>query len=108
MTRGPGRLTGPKRDLWLAWYVTVAFYGLYSVIFFGLSFDGDVIPPPGTHLQDADGKDVGDIRSAARSPRLGGVALGMVRHEAVTGAVLIAQWSAGSVPVVVQGLPFPL
>ena len=37
MTRGPGRLTGPKRELWLAWYVTVAFYGMYSVIFFGLS-----------------------------------------------------------------------
>lgn len=31
------RLTGPKRELWLAWYVTVAFYGMYSVIFFGLS-----------------------------------------------------------------------
>lgn len=74
----------------------------------GLSFQGDVIPPPGTHLQDADGKDVGDIRSAARSPRLGGVALGMVRHEAATGALLNAQWSAGSVPVVVHGLPFPL
>ena len=37
MTPGTGRLTGPKRELWLAWYVTVAFYGMYSVIFFGLS-----------------------------------------------------------------------
>lgn len=31
------RLRGPKRELWLAWYVTVAFYGMYSVIFFGFS-----------------------------------------------------------------------
>ena len=37
MTSVTGRLTGPKRELWLAWYVTVAFYGMYSVIFFGLS-----------------------------------------------------------------------
>ena len=37
MTSGIGRLSGPKRELWLAWYVTVAFYGMYSVIFFGLS-----------------------------------------------------------------------
>jgi hypothetical protein len=26
--------TGPKRELWFAWYSTVAFYGLYSVVFF--------------------------------------------------------------------------
>lgn len=31
------RLRGPKRELWFAWYVTVAFYGLYSVVFFGLT-----------------------------------------------------------------------
>jgi hypothetical protein len=37
VTQTKGRLIGPKRELWLAWYVTVAFYGLYSVIFFGLS-----------------------------------------------------------------------
>lgn len=32
-----GRLSGPKRELWLAWYVTVAFYALYSVVFFGVT-----------------------------------------------------------------------
>jgi hypothetical protein len=32
-----GRLRGPKRELWLAWYVTVAFYVLYSVVFFTMS-----------------------------------------------------------------------
>ena len=37
MTQPPRKLSGPKRELWLAWYVTVAFYGLYTVVFFGLS-----------------------------------------------------------------------
>jgi hypothetical protein len=37
VTGETGRLTGPKRELWLAWYVTVAFYAMYSVVFFGLS-----------------------------------------------------------------------
>ena len=37
MTAEESRLRGPKRELWLAWYVTVAFYGLYSVVFFALS-----------------------------------------------------------------------
>jgi len=29
--------TGPKRELWFTWYVTVAFYGLYTIIFFVLT-----------------------------------------------------------------------
>jgi hypothetical protein len=37
VTPARGRLRGPKRELWLAWYVTIAFYSLYSVVFFGLS-----------------------------------------------------------------------
>lgn len=37
MRSEPGRLTGAKRELWLAWYVTVVFYLMYSVVFFGLS-----------------------------------------------------------------------
>lgn len=34
---GTGRLSGAKRELWLAWYVMVGFYAMYSVVFFGLS-----------------------------------------------------------------------
>ena len=41
------RLSGPKRELWLAWYVTVAFYGLYTVVFFVLS---RTQPPGRPHL----------------------------------------------------------
>ena len=41
--RGPGvsivsnLRTDPKRELWFAWYSTVAFYSLYSVVFFVLT-----------------------------------------------------------------------
>lgn len=35
--RRPAWLDDPKRELWFAWYVTVAFYSLYSVVFFTLS-----------------------------------------------------------------------
>jgi hypothetical protein len=44
------RLTGPKRELWAAWYVTVAFYAMYSVVFFGLSRT----QPPGRPWLDPD------------------------------------------------------
>ena len=50
MTPETGKLRGPKRELWLAWYVTVAFYGLYSVVFFGLSRT----QPPGRPFLDPD------------------------------------------------------
>jgi len=30
----PSILDDPKRELWLAWYATVGFYSLYTVVFF--------------------------------------------------------------------------
>jgi folate-binding protein YgfZ len=45
-------------------------------------------------LVDADGKEVGDVRSAVRSPRLGPIALGMVRREVAIGAPVTAHWNA--------------
>jgi hypothetical protein len=48
------------------------------------------------------------VRSVALSPRLGGVALGMVRREVDTGSSLNAVWEAASTAMVVQDLPFPL
>jgi hypothetical protein len=44
------KLRGPKRELWLAWYVTVAFYSLYSVVFFVLAR----VQPPGRPSLDPD------------------------------------------------------
>ncbi|MGQ0640406.1 MAG: CAF17-like 4Fe-4S cluster assembly/insertion protein YgfZ [Gemmatimonadaceae bacterium] len=74
----------------------------------GLAFDVDRIPPPGARLVAADGREVGDVRSVARSPRLGGLAIGMVRQEADIGASLNAVWGSGSTLVAVHELPFPL
>jgi hypothetical protein len=30
----PALLDDPKRELWLAWYATIAFYNLYAIVFF--------------------------------------------------------------------------
>ncbi len=64
-------------------------------------------PHAGARLYDDDAADVGDVRSAVASPRLGGIALGMVRREIATGTMLVARWDGGSREVDVTPLPFP-
>ncbi|GJG87966.1 glycine cleavage system protein T [Gemmatimonadetes bacterium T265] len=63
--------------------------------------------PTGAELADEGGKIVGDVRSSAISPRLGGVAIGMVRREVPPGATLQARWEGGERGVTVSALPFP-
>src|SRR5207253_7970098 len=48
-------------------------------------------PLAGADLLDAAGKSVGDVRSTAASPRLGGIAIGMVRREVELGTSLLAR-----------------
>ena len=76
----------------------------------GLRAAGEQPPPAGATLLDAAGKAVGDVRSAASSPRLGGIALGMVRREVDPGSDLVARWSADGAPrelrVNMAALPF--
>jgi len=72
-------------------------------------------PPAGATLHDDAGLQVGDVRTTVRSPRLGGVALAMVRREVAPGAALIARWADSALPdsvprerrVEVSVLPFP-
>lgn len=64
-------------------------------------------PPPGAQLIDEGGTHVGDVRSAAASPRLGGIALAMIRREVPPGASLTAKWESGERRVDVAALPFP-
>jgi len=64
--------------------------------------------PYGAQLVDGTGKGVGDVRSATLSPRLGNIALAMVRREVEPGAVLDCRWPGGQADVVVWQLPFPL
>ena len=49
-------------------------------------------PPSGATLHDEAGLQVGDVRTAVRSPRLGGIALAMIRREVAAGAALTARW----------------
>jgi folate-binding protein YgfZ len=66
----------------------------------------------GASLTDAQGKTVGDVRSTAHSPRLGSIALAMVRRELEPGATVNIVNEPGSVglsvPAQVVRLPFPI
>ncbi|MEO7454831.1 MAG: hypothetical protein ABIY52_01120 [Gemmatimonadaceae bacterium] len=69
-------------------------------------------PPSGATLHDEAGLQVGDVRTAVRSPRLGGIALAMIRREVMPGAALTARWPGEGDGVVaerrvdVSALPF--
>lgn len=93
----------------------VHFRGHVNRTLRGLRAAGSTPPLTGAALFDAEGKSVGDVRSSVTSPRLGGIAIGMVRREIANGTQLIARWSddlagdmaAGELPVDVVELPFP-
>lgn len=68
---------------------------------------GEVLPAMGATLHDASGKVVGEAKSAVRSPRLGAIALAMVRREIGAGSTLAAKWEGGESRVEVVPLPFP-
>ncbi len=58
---------------------------------------------------DKDGgqKDIGDVRSRAVSPRLGAIALAMVRREVEAGSAVTVRWATGESSAIVVDLPFP-
>ena len=72
-----------------------------------LRFVARETPPPGAQLFAESGKVVGEIRSAALSPRLGGVALAMVRREVPLGATVSVRWDGGDCQAGVTALPLP-
>ncbi|HEX5971237.1 MAG TPA: hypothetical protein VFY85_04875 [Gemmatimonadaceae bacterium] len=59
----------------------------------GVRAEGTEPVPRGATLHDEAGAQVGDVRSAVRSPMLGGIGLAMIRREVEPGASLIARWS---------------
>ena len=73
----------------------------------GIRAVGEDGPPTGAQLIDDSGNHVGDVRSAVQSPRLGGIALGMVRREITPGMSLNAKWETGERRVDITALPFP-
>lgn len=72
-------------------------------------------PPEHSALLDDAGKQVGEVRTGALSPRLGAIALAMVRREVSPGTTLRVQWPPpaspdprGEVQAELFALPFPL
>lgn len=64
--------------------------------------------PVGGQLVDDTGRPVGDVRNATISPRLGNIALAMVRREVEPGSTVECMWAGGRAEVTVWALPFPL
>jgi folate-binding protein YgfZ len=85
----------------------VHFRGHVNRHLHGLRAAGADPPPSGAQLLDDGGRVVGDVRSGASSPRLGGVALAMIRREVEPGASLTARWDGGEIRADVTALPFP-
>jgi tRNA-modifying protein YgfZ len=73
----------------------------------GLAYAGTAPLPRGAQLLDETGKPLGDVRSAGISPRLGGIALAMVRREVSSGTTLRVVWEGGESHATVVILPFP-
>lgn len=81
----------------------------------GIRSQAEEVQHVGATLHDAAGLQVGDIRSTVRSPRLGGIALAMIRRDVEPGARLTARWNDGDAgeervaeqAVDVVALPFP-
>ena len=61
----------------------------------GVRTEGTEPVPRGATLHDETGTQAGDVRSAVRSPMLGGIGLAMIRREVEPGASLIARWPEG-------------
>ena len=73
----------------------------------GVTWDSDALPGPDARLV-LDGKQVGVVTSAVRSPRLSGsIGLGYVRRAlAAPGTVLTLELHEGEVQARVAALPF--
>jgi folate-binding protein YgfZ len=85
----------------------VHYRGHVNRLLRGLRIDQAVLPPPGTILVDETGKEVGIVKSGAMSPRLGAIALVLVRREVEPGSTVRAHASEQLVDAKVVDLPFP-
>ena len=65
---------------------------------------GEALPPPGASVEVGT-RAVGALTSAARSPRLGPVALAYVRRDVEPPAEATVRWEGGAAPARVEALP---
>ena len=80
----------------------VHYRGHVNRLLRGVRFSEGTVPPHGTELHDSDGKSVATVKSAAVSPRLGAIALALVRREVEPGAVLRADVEGHTVEKTVE------
>ncbi|HET6680277.1 MAG TPA: glycine cleavage T C-terminal barrel domain-containing protein [Gemmatimonadaceae bacterium] len=73
----------------------------------GLILSRGAAVPRGAAIADENGKPVGDVRSVARSPRLGWIAMAMIRREVLPPARVSVSWEDGNTTAQVVELPFP-
>lgn len=85
----------------------IHFRGHVNRLLRGVAFDSAALAAK-AELIDASGKNVGEVRSVAISPRLGGIALAMVRREIDPPSNVVARWTGGECVVRVVGLPFSI
>lgn len=64
-------------------------------------------PPQHAVIVDDAGRQVGEVRSSVISPRLGAIAIAMVRREVAPDATVTVQWDGREVRADVVALPFP-
>jgi folate-binding protein YgfZ len=84
----------------------VHYRGHVNRLLRGLRFDQAVFAPSGTALVDESGKEVGTVKSGTVSPRLGAIALAVIRREVEPGAGLRAAWAGQQLGATVVSLPF--
>ena len=68
-----------------------------------MAFPGEVLPPRGAVLQDTEHRNIGDVRSTARSERHGLIGIGMVRREIEEGDTIEVHWEGGGTTALVTG-----
>jgi folate-binding protein YgfZ len=86
----------------------VHFRGHVNRLLRGLRFGQGPVPARGAAVTGADDRPLGDVRSVAVSPRLGGVALAMIRREVDAGTTVRCGAPATAPEGMVTALPFPM
>ena len=84
----------------------VHYRGHVNRLLRGIRFTAPVVPPAGSPLVDASGKEVGSLKSGAISPRHGAIALALLRREVEPGSRLVADAAGQQIEGTVIELPF--
>jgi tRNA-modifying protein YgfZ len=73
----------------------------------GLRLGHSEPPPERSVVVSIEGKQIGDVRSSALSPRMGAIAMIMVRREIEMESTVMVEGQSGMIQGQVVSLPFP-